>query len=91
MTLLEEVRARLRLKSTTFDDLEIEPLIFACISDLARVGIIATEETDDPLIRQAVVLYCKANFGYSDAAEAFQQAYEGLRDAIALSGIGGDG
>lgn len=84
MTLLEEVKIRLRIKSDVFDSAEITPLIQACENDLKRVGISVQE--DSPLIRQAIVLYCKGNFGFLEEAEKFQKAYDDLRDALALSG-----
>lgn len=85
------VKVRLRIKSAAFDDAEIRPLIEACLKDLARVGIAEASE-EDPLVVQAVVLYCKANFGFSDGQERYQAAYESLRDSMALSGdYGGDG
>ena len=67
-----------------------EPLIEACLKDLARVGIAESSE-EDPLVVQAVVLYCKANFGFSDGQERYQAAYESLRDSMALSGDYGGG
>lgn len=87
MDLREMVKVRLRVKSTAFDDAEIQPLIDTCKADLTRVGIHPDES--DPLVQQAVALYCKANFGYADdpkEAERFQKAYEGLRDSMSLSG-----
>ena len=89
MDLLDIVRARIRVKSGKFDESEIMPLICACKADLARVGI--ADKADDPLTTQAVVLYCKANFGFSEDSDKFQRAYESLRDAMSLSGdYGGD-
>lgn len=87
MDLREEVKVRLRVKSAAFDEAEIQPLVQACENDLLRVGVYPDES--DPLVRQAVALYCKANFGLSEdprMAERFQRAYEALRDALALSG-----
>lgn len=87
MDLREEVKVRLRVKSAAFDEAEIQPLIDACKADLARVGVVFGE--NNPLAQQAVVLYCKANFGYAEdpkEAERFQKAYESLRDSMALSG-----
>lgn len=83
MELTELVRIRLRVKSKDFDEGEISPLILAAQADLKRVGISLKE--DDPLFKQAIVLYCKANFGYSEDADKFKAAYEGLRDSLALS------
>lgn len=83
MELTELVRLRLRIKSKDFDDGEIKPLIMAAQADLKRVGVSIGE--DDPLFRQAIVLYCKAHFGYSEDSEKFKAAYEGIRDSLALS------
>lgn len=87
MDLRDEIKVRLRIKSTAFDEAEILPLIEACKGDLTRVGV--TPDENNPLVRQAVALYCKANFGFADdtkEAERFQKAYEGLRDSMSLSG-----
>lgn len=87
MDLRDMVKVRLRVKSAVFDEAEIQPLIDTCKADLARVGVVPVES--DPLVRQAVVLYCKANFGFAEdskEAERFQKAYEGLRDSMSLSG-----
>lgn len=89
MDLLEEVRTRLRIKARVFDQAELEPLISAAQADLARVGVKAGEA--DPLLRQAVVLYCKAYFGFAEDAERYRRAYEALRDSMALSGEYGGG
>lgn len=78
------VRTRLRIKSNAFDEAEIRPLIEAAKQDLRRVGVYAKE--DDPMAVQAIVLYCKANFGFSQDEPRWQTAYEALRDAMALSG-----
>ena len=87
MDLREMVKVRIRVMTAAFDEAEIQPLIETCKADLDRVGV--TPEETNPLVQQAVVLYCKANFGYAEdpkEAERFQRAYEGLRDSMALSG-----
>lgn len=84
MTLVEEVKLRLRVKSTSFDGGEIQPLIDACKQDLKRVGI--NVDDTDPLVKQAIVFYCKANFGFSEDSERYRAAYNSLRDSMALSG-----
>lgn len=89
MDLREMVKVRLRVMSAAFDEAEIQPLIEACMADLARVGV--TAEESRPLIRQAVVFYCKAHFGFSKDAERYEKAYENLRDAMAQSGGYGGG
>lgn len=43
-------------------------------------------EVMDPLLKRAVILYCKANFGYDNAdADRFMQSYHLLETHLALS------
>ena len=44
----------------------------------------------DPLYMQAVVLYCKAHFGYDEGTDRFREAFESLRNSMALSGDYGE-
>ncbi|MEG1096611.1 MAG: DNA-packaging protein [Clostridiales bacterium] len=83
--IIESVRVALRLKNNVFDDMEIVPLIDAAKRDMLRVGILY--QATDPLCVRAVILYCKANFGYSSDGEKFNLAYESLRDSMSLSGM----
>lgn len=41
---------------------------------------------DNPLIQQAVKLYCKAQFGYDDTSSKFAKSYELLKQSLSLSG-----
>ncbi|MBS4538213.1 head-tail connector protein [Clostridium sp. D2Q-11] len=86
--MIEDVKLSLRIKSNAFDA-EIEGLIDAAISDLKLSGVlenkINTTETD-PLIKRAVILYCKANFGYDNPhAEKFMDSYVMLKTHLTLS------
>ena len=93
--MLAKAKLALRRTSTAFDD-EIKDLISAAVRDLRNVGITAlpdtvdyTEETfGDPLIDRAVILYCKAEFGYLpvDEAKRFRDAYDYLKCALSLAG-----
>lgn len=82
--MIDKVKLALRLKTDTFDG-EIMGLISACKLDLRLAGVDLILE-DDPLIERAIILYCKANFGYADESGNFQKAYEALRDSIGLAG-----
>ena len=77
------VRKWLRISSTGVDS-EIGQTIDACVSDLANAGAVNTN-LDDPLVQQAVKLYCKAQFGYDADADKFASAYEHLKSALSLS------
>ena len=93
--MLDKVKNALRVKTTAFDD-EIKGIISACEADLRLVGVSVTEEkppaegetpaAGDPLITRAIILYAKANFGYSDDSEKYRQAYDYLKCSLSLAG-----
>lgn len=80
---IDELKRNIRVKSETAKE-EIEGLVLSCKKDLEIVGVYGS--LGDPLYFQAVKLYCKANYGYDENAERFREAYESLRDSMALSG-----
>lgn len=82
--LLDPVKLWLRISSSKLDG-ELEQTINACKLDLQNSGVKNLNSTD-PLIQQAVKLYCKSQFGYDDYAEKFCKAYEHLKAALSLSG-----
>jgi uncharacterized phage protein (predicted DNA packaging) len=82
--MLESVKLALRVTVSDFDE-EIQDLIDAAKRDLEIVGVDIIDETD-PLIRRAIITYCKANFGYDNPeAERFQQSYDMLKQHLSLS------
>lgn len=84
MALLDQVKTALRVSGTLYDADEIEPIIAACKIDLGLAGVRLIQD-DDPLIARAVVLYAKANFGYTEDADRLAKAYEALKNSLALS------
>jgi hypothetical protein len=82
-TLTEKLRKRVRVMSDSSDE-EIMDLVESCKIELEMAGVYGDES--DPTYYQAVVLYCKGNFGYDDDTERFQLAFAKLRDAMSLSG-----
>lgn len=82
--LVEEIKKAVRVKSPSADG-EIRSLIKACIAEMEIAGAFA-RDLQDPLVKQAIILYCKGNYGYDDKPEGFLEAYRSLRDAMALSG-----
>ena len=90
MSLLDDVKKALRISSIAFDD-EVTDLIDAGKSDLRLAGIYFVDETDvlslDPLVKRAVVTYCKANFGYENTdADRFRDSYVMLKQHLSLAG-----
>lgn len=82
--MLNLIKLALRIVSPLFDA-EILALINACKADLLVAGVGLIDESD-ALIQRAVVLYCKAHFGYNEESEKFDRAYEFLKKALCLSG-----
>jgi hypothetical protein len=84
MALIDDVKATLRVNSNT-QDIEIENLITACMSDLALAGVTEENQTD-PLIKRAIILYVKTHFGYDNPDfERLQQSYLLLKTHLLLS------
>lgn len=85
--MFDNIKTALRIRDTAFDS-EIIDLITAARSDLILSGIHeskASEDTD-PLIKRAITVYVKANFGWNNPdAEKLQQSYNMLKTHLALS------
>ena len=86
MTLLDDIREYLRIDATdTSFDREIQDLIDAAQTDLISVGINQTLVMDvtDALVKKAIVVYCKAGFGYdTDNATAFEESYDKIKTKL---------
>lgn len=83
--MLERVKKALRITSSAFDE-EIAGLIEAAQADLLMAGIYIVDDTD-PLIRRAITVYAKANFGFDNPdADRFQDSYIMLKQHLCLSG-----
>lgn len=84
MPILDDVKVALRISNTAYDS-EISDLINAAKSDLALSGVLKVDDTD-PLIKRALIVYCKANFGWNNPdAERFQLSYDLLKGHLSLS------
>ena len=66
MALLDDVKVACRVTSTAFDS-ELTDLISAAFADLGitdiKAELLLQTDAPEPLIKQAVVTYCKMNFG----------------------------
>lgn len=51
------------VETATIKDEEIKMLIQAGIADLKRQGIKASEKAEESLIKSAIIMFVKANFG----------------------------
>ena len=87
-TLLKLVKQCLSIVETaTLKDEEIKMLIQAGIADLVRQGINASEDTENSLVKSAIVMFVKANFGNVDIKEKelAQRTYSLLCANLGLS------
>lgn len=83
--MLENVKKALRVTSSAFDE-EVKELIESAKMDLKIAGI-TVSDSPDALVRRAITIYCKANFGYENPdADRFQDSYVMLKQHLSLSG-----
>lgn len=87
MALLDDVKKVLKITNVE-NNTEVQDLINTAKLDLKIKGVYDSLIIDsDPLIKQAIILYCKASFGFNNPeAERFMKAYESLRLSLLLSG-----
>lgn len=90
--LMPTAKVAVRVTDEYFD-LEVEAAVEGALSDLKRVGISEACFSEDsdfyPMVRQAVVMYCKAHFGQDNPNEEMRfwmSSYEMHVDALLNSG-----
>ena len=74
-TLLSETKTAMRLTKTEYDP-EITRLIDAACADLGIAGITATTATDDPILIQAIITFCRLNFGSPADYDRLKASYD---------------
>jgi len=86
MALLDDIKQTLRI-TTTLLDAEIEDLIDSAKADLILSGVLENKLLDsDMLIKRAIILYCKANFGLDNKdSEKYMTSYISLKTHLTLS------
>ena len=85
--MLDEVRSALRVDGNELDA-EIQGLIDAAIADLTLSGVdpVKAQAMTDPLIKRAVILYCRAHFDYADpSAERLLESYQMLKAHLTIA------
>ena len=71
--ILNDVKLALRVSADVFDN-EINGLIAAAKGDLGIVGVENAET--DPLIKRAIITYCRLYFGEPDDFDRMKAAYD---------------
>lgn len=73
--MLAKVKLAMRLTTTAYDS-EITRLINAACADLGIVDITATATTEDALLTQAIITYCRLNFGTPEDYDRLKASYD---------------
>lgn len=81
--MLDKVRLALRISTAAFDD-EITDLISAAEADLGVAGVTNVDESD-PLIRRAIITYCRANFGQPEDYDKLKVSYDEQKAQLATN------
>lgn len=71
--MLDKVKLALRVTTDAFDE-EIHDLIEAAKLDLGLSGVDSTY--DDPLLRKAIITYCKMSFGLPEDYDKLKSSYD---------------
>lgn len=83
-TILQKVKLSLRTSHNRLDE-DIQADIDACLADLKLHGVIYAAD-DDPLMFNAVKLYCKSLYTDDPAkSAAFLERYVNLRDSLKIA------
>lgn len=90
MALLDKVKAACRVASNAYDE-ELTDLIESGLADMGITDIksaVLTDTDPDPLIRKAVITYCRMNFGYQDelAYNRLKASYDEQKSQLLMSG-----
>lgn len=83
MPLLDAVKLSLPLSTNAFDGI-LTDLIAAAKADLALVGIKTADDTD-PLIKRAVITYCRCHFGSPEDYNKLKASYDEQKAQLMMS------
>lgn len=72
--MLNKVKMALRVSTDAFDD-ELADLIESALRDLGIAGV-ENQSVEDPLVRKAVITYCKINFGEPTDYDRLKASYD---------------
>lgn len=84
MPIFDDVKLAVREDNDAFDT-EILDIIEAAKLDLKGSGVVEIDDTD-PLIKRAIILYSKANYGLNNPdMEKYQNSYNMLKAHLSFS------
>lgn len=81
--MLQAVKLALRITTNAFDS-ELNDLIGAALIDLNQAGV-SNVDTTDPMIKRAVITFCKLNFGQPDDYDRLKKAYDEQKAQLGMA------
>lgn len=89
MALIDDVKLACRVASDAYDS-EFNDLIASGLADMGIPDINASllvETTTNPLIKRAVITYCKMNFGYqsADTYKRLKESYDEQKKQLMMN------
>lgn len=87
MAMLDDIKNVLRVSGTDFD-VELNDLIESARQELLLAGVHTTlaNSNSDALVKKAIMVYCKAEFGFDNQeADRFRKAFDSLKQHLTLS------
>lgn len=88
--MLDAIKSALRVSTNDPGiTMEIQDLMDACRLDLIQSGVskIKANDEEDALIKRAITVYCKGNYGYDNPdADRFNDSYVMLKQHLSLAG-----
>lgn len=83
--MLEDIKLELGIDDNDSNSMVLD-LIDAAKADLILSGVHKDKVIEtDPLIKRAIILYCKANYRYDPFTERYQELYISLKHHLTLS------
>ena len=83
MDILTEVKTALRVTTTAYND-ELTALIEAAKIDIYQANV-GSVDYDDPILRRAIVLYCRLYFGSPADFDRLKSAYDELKAQLGMA------
>lgn len=83
-SLLLKVKTALKIATNAYDD-ELADLIAAAKADLGILGITKAQTDTDPLIRRAIIVYCRMHHGSPDDYDRLAESYRTIKGQLRMA------
>ena len=83
MAMLDDVKLALRLTTDDYNS-ELTRLIAQGLADLGVAGV-TEDSTDDPLVKGAVITFCKIKFGSPQDYDRLKKSYDEQKAQLSMA------